>query len=123
MKITTCVVFRQAECTKRLFHHISAGRENLTEQDVKKFAQANGLPVDYVKPFFSSLSSYSRFGQSASKEVPYEVFHRYVVARETALKRIFDKLDASASSSLSISYILVNLWSLFPLDTALCLSI
>lgn len=87
---------RQAECTKRLFHHISAGRENMTEQDVKKFAQANGLPGDYVRPFFATLASYSRFGEHSSKAVPYEVFHRYVTARESALRRIFDKLDTSA---------------------------
>lgn len=93
------VACRRAECTKRLFNHISAGREIMTESDVKSFAQANGLPVVYVKPFFANLSSYSRFGEPASAAVPYEVFHRYVTARESALKRIFDKLDASMSLS------------------------
>eukprot|EP00892_Ulva_mutabilis_P002973 jgi/Ulvmu1/12677/UM094_0034.1 len=92
---------RQAECTKRLFHHISSGRENMTEQDVKKFAQSNGLPVDYVKPFFASLASYSRLRESSSTAVPYEVFHRYVTARESALKRIFDKLDTNRDGKLT----------------------
>lgn len=90
----------------------------MTEQDVKKFAQANGLPVDYVKPFFANLSSYSRFGHSISKEVPYEVFHRYVVARETALKRIFDKLDASASPFSLPLYTFLKSPPVFGLDSS-----
>jgi hypothetical protein len=78
-------------CTKQFFNWIGQGKQTFTEKDVRAFARKANLPLDYVKPFYTGLQQLSgtrRLG------VNYETFHRYVSARERALKRIFDTLDA-----------------------------
>ena len=66
----------------------------MTEGDVQRFAATNGLPQDYVQPFFSGMSAQaSRTGNVQQGQVPYHVFHSFVSSRERALRRIFDTLD------------------------------
>jgi hypothetical protein len=74
-----------------LFNRIGQGKKTFTEKDVRAFASKAKLPLDYVKPFYTGLQQLNgthRLG------VNYDTFHRYVSAREGALKRIFDALDA-----------------------------
>jgi hypothetical protein len=72
----------------------------MTESDVQKFAQSNGLPQAYVRPFFSSMSALARrTGSTGQGHVPYHVFHSFVTSRERALKRVFDALDKGEIST------------------------
>lgn len=85
-------------CTSQLFHKIGHGKQELAERDVHAFAVKAGLPVAYVKPFFTSLQRAKLAFPDGpfSKGVDYETFHRFVTARESALRRVFDTLDTSA---------------------------
>ena len=89
---------RSRACTSQLFHKIGHGKEELAERDVHAFATRSGLPVAYVKPFFASLQRAKAAAPNGpfSKGVDYETFHRFVTARESALRRVFDTLDTSA---------------------------
>ena len=65
----------------------------MTEADVRKFAHQNGLPQDYVNPFYSSMTARASKSGTQGHGLPFEVFDSFVSSRERALRRIFVKLD------------------------------
>ena len=68
----------------------------VTEADIIRYAEERGLPVGYASPFFQAMRKLNGPLAAMTSSVPYEVFSRYVGAREIALKRSFDKLDKGA---------------------------
>ena len=62
----------------------------MNEHDVREFARRNGLPEAYVAPFYATLR---KTAASTEHGVGFEVFNRYVSAREQALRKVFDTLD------------------------------
>jgi hypothetical protein len=77
-----------------LFNQIGQGKATFTEKDVQAFAREADLPMDYVKPFYSTFEQLAATNGTSRIGVDYETFHRYVSARERALKKVFDTLDA-----------------------------
>ena len=72
------------------------GKATLTEKDVRKFAKEHGLPAEYARPFFSGLQR-----SSGSKQIDFHVFSKFVIAREQALRKVFDTLDKGAAPSMT----------------------
>jgi len=69
----------------------------VTEADIQRYAEENGLPMEYVAPFFAGLVAEGSPLAAMMASVPFHTFSRYVGAREEALRRIFSTIDTGAA--------------------------
>ncbi len=87
---------------------------HITEADLRHYADAQGLPTAYVRPFLDALLTTKLAGDrdaSATEEtdegagagaagggaVGFRRFRRFVVAREQGLREAFDMFDKGGS--------------------------